>query len=293
MSSGAPQWGYPRHARVQGRLARQPGSRHGPTETDLNRELILSSASPSIRPPRVRPADSGPDKLPDPTPNVIIVEDNPALLEELVFQQRGAGLKVRGARDATELDRLLQSEPCDVLVLDLNLPGESGFSIANRLRDPSRLGIVILSARSAVGDKVDALASGGDQYLVKPVDRRELTAIILALYRRLEASSRPPGWRFDLLARTLFAPDGRSLELTPQQATIFGLLVRHAGAVLDRQQMVSALGIEYVDFPDTRVNTLISRLRQQLEHFDPALQVRTWRARGYAWVGPRIIGLSL
>jgi DNA-binding response OmpR family regulator len=265
---------------------------HGPG-TLLERSITLNSASTSIHPAHAQPAGSSLDTPPDRAPNVIIVEDNPALLEELVFQQQGAGLNARGARDAIELDRLLQSEACDVLVLDLNLPGESGFSIANRLRDPSRLGIVILSARSAIGDKVDALASGGDQYLVKPVDRRELTATILALYRRLEASRRPPGWRFDLLARTLLAPDGRALELTPQQATVFGLLVRHAGAVLDRQQMVKALGIEYVDFPDTRVNTLISRLRQQLESFDPALRVRTWRARGYAWVGPRIIGLSL
>lgn len=223
---------------------------------------------------------------------VVIVEDNPLLLEEMVFQQTAAGLAVRGARDATALDQLLREAPCDVLVLDLNLPGESGFSIANRLRDPNRHGIVILSARSAVGDKVDALACGGDQYLVKPVDRRELTATILALYRRLQAGRSQPGWRFELPARTLCAPDGRTLELTPQQTTIFALLVRHAGAVLDRQQMVSGLGIDYVDFPDTRLNTLISRLRQQLEAFDPTLQVRTWRARGYAWIGPPIGGLS-
>lgn len=236
--------------------------------------------------------ESGPQRSEREPVQVVIVEDNPELLEEMVFQQAAAGLTVRGARDAVALDRLLREAPCDVLVLDLNLPGESGFSIANRLRDPSRLGIVILSARSAVGDKVDALACGGDQYLVKPVDRRELTATIHALHRRLRASRREPGWRFELPARTLCAPDGRTLELTPQQATIFSLLVRHAGAVLDRQQMVNGLGIDYVDFPDTRLNTLISRLRQQLEAFDPSLQVRTWRARGYAWVGPPITGLS-
>jgi DNA-binding response OmpR family regulator len=223
---------------------------------------------------------------------VVIVEDNPLLLEEMVFQQTASGLAVRGARDASALDQLLREAPCDVLVLDLNLPGESGFSIANRLRDPNHLGIVILSARSAIGDKVDALACGGDQYLVKPVDRRELTATIMALHRRLQASRSQSGWRFELTARALRAPDGRTLELTPQQATVFSLLVRNAGAVLDRQQMVSGLGIEYVDFPDTRLNTLISRLRQQLEAFDATLQVRTWRARGYAWIGPRIGGLS-
>lgn len=224
---------------------------------------------------------------------VVIVEDQAALLEEMVFQQRAAGLSVRGARDAGELEQLLEQEPCDVLVLDLNLPGESGFSIANRLRDPNHLGILILSARSAVGDKVDALEMGADQYLVKPVDRRELTAAIMALYRRLAAGRQDPRWRFDLLSRRLLAPHGATLELTPQQATVFALLVRHAGAVLDRQQMVQGLGIDYVDFPDTRLNTLLSRLRQQLESFDPSLQIRTWRARGYAWVGPRISGLSL
>jgi len=259
---------------------------------------LISPPSPdagSGRPPsaglNARP-ESGPRGSERETVHVVIVEDNPQLLDEMVFQQVAAGLSVRGARDAVALDRLLREAPCDVLVLDLNLPGESGFSIANRLRDPNRLGIVILSARSAVGDKVDALACGGDQYLVKPVDRRELTATILALHRRLRASRQEAGWRFELPARRLCAPDGRALELTPQQATVFALLVRHAGAVLDRQQMVNGLGIEYVDFPDTRLNTLISRLRQQLEAFDSALQVRTWRARGYAWVGPPISGLS-
>jgi len=250
-----------------------------------------SARSPSEGGPNAQ-LHSGPRSSKRDPVHVVIVEDNPQLLEEMVFQQAAAGLAVRGARDAVELDRALCDTPCDILVLDLNLPGESGFSIANRLRDPNRLGIVILSARSAVGDKVDALACGGDQYLVKPVDRRELTATILALHRRLRASRQQPGWRFELPARTLYAPDGRALELTPQQATIFSLLVRHAGAVLDRQQMVNGLGIEYVDFPDTRLNTLISRLRQQLEAFDPLLQVRTWRARGYAWVGPPISGLG-
>ena len=123
---------------------------------------------------------------------VMVVEDNPYLLEELLFQLSSTGFSVRGARDGVTMDAMLQDAPCDVLVLDLNLPGEHGYSIARRMCDPARLGIIMLTARDAIEDKLQGFDEGADNYFVKPLDHRELVACILALYRRLHPSGAAP-----------------------------------------------------------------------------------------------------
>ena len=222
-------------------------------------------------------------------PSVLLVEDNDDLREEILFQLEMQGWTVRGARDAQAMDALLAVSRCDILVLDLNLPGEDGFSIARRLRDPQRMGIIILSARDAVDDKLLCFDNGADLYLVKPVDRRELTACIQVLFRRVAAGGQGAGaWQLCAQRRLLLAPDGRTLCLTAQELRVLQFLGERPGATRSRADLVRLLGIAFMQAPEGRTNTVISRLRQKLADFDPALRIMAWRSQGYSYVGPAL-----
>jgi DNA-binding response OmpR family regulator len=220
------------------------------------------------------------------TVRVIVVEDNPDLLEDLTYQLTHAGHLVRGAGDGRQLDALLLQDDCDILVLDLNLPYESGFQIAKRLKGRSTCGIIMLTARGELDDKLQGLENGADIYLVKPIDRRELIACINNLYRRITSNSQDTGWQLNLGLRLLKTPDGRKLELTPQDAQTFFLLLSRPGHIFTRVEVVEALGIDFLSVPDSRINMVMSRLRQKLANFEPELRIQTWRNVGYSYVGP-------
>jgi DNA-binding response OmpR family regulator len=221
---------------------------------------------------------------------VIVVEDNSDLLEDLVYQLNHAGFAVRGAGDGRQLDVLLHEEDCDILVLDVNLPFESGFQIARRMRDSGNRGVIMLTARDGIDDKLQGLHEGADLYLFKPIDRRELIACIHSLYRRLAPQSinakTYEGWQLDPALRVLIAPDRRRLELTPQDVQTLSLLLSRPGQVCDRSEVVACLGMDFLNTPNSRVNMVMSRLRQKLLSFDPSLRIQTWRNEGYSFVGP-------
>ncbi len=226
--------------------------------------------------------------LPPDACRVIVVEDHPGLLEDLVYQLDHAGFEVRGAADGRALDALMAQQGCDILVLDINLPFESGFDIARRLCDRSQRGIIMLTARADLDDKLQGLDYGADLYLVKPIDRRELVACIRSLYRRLSPAPGAPAWRLDLGSRLLHASGGRTLELTQQDTQVLAMLAASPGKVSHRAEVVAALGIDYLSAPDNRINTMVFRLRHKLSGFDPLLQIQTWRNVGYSYVGPAI-----
>lgn len=220
---------------------------------------------------------------------VFLVEDNQALREEMSFQLEHEGFEVRSAQDARELASLLQSDSCDVLVLDVNLPGEDGFSIARRLAAQKKWGIVMLTARDEIDDKLRALRDGADIYLVKPIDRRELAACIVALARRVRPTQGVDSeWCYLKVPRVLQAPDNRELSLTPQDAIVLGVLLERQGETCTRAELGTSLGIDFMDFPEGRINTVISRLRAKLIAFDPNLRIVGWRNQGYAYVGPLV-----
>lgn len=224
---------------------------------------------------------------------VVVVEDNEDLCEEMDLQLQSAGSLVRTAPDGVALDALLAEERCDVLVLDLNLPGENGFSIARRLFDPPHLGIIMLTARDEIGDKTRGFADGADSYMVKPVDRRELAACIKALYRRV-APAEPRGvpWLLHAAARELVSPDGRRLNLSATDVTVLALLASEPGRTRSREEIVRLLAIDFMDTPQGRTNTVLSRLSHKLKQFDKELRVVSWRNQGYSFVGPSIQQVS-
>lgn len=126
---------------------------------------------------------------------ICVVEDEEDLREEIVESLQEAGFNVRGFPASRELYASLLMARCDIAILDIGLPGEDGFSIATRLRELGSIGIIMLTARSHMDDRLLGLQSGADIYLVKPVDFVELEAVVLSLARRVvgsDAISAPP-----------------------------------------------------------------------------------------------------
>lgn len=134
----------------------------------------------------VHPSPSVPLPSPVPTLDILVVEDHDGLRETTVLALQGMGHRALGAAGGRELDAALEGFRPDLLLLDLNLPGEDGLSIARRMRAARPgLGIILVTVREQVQDRVEGYGSGADLYLTKPTSLEELTAAIAALARRL------------------------------------------------------------------------------------------------------------
>lgn len=234
---------------------------------------------------------------------IALVEDNESLRTELVFHLNHAGYTATGLADGAALDAHLASQPCRLLVLDLGLPGEDGLSICMRLRRVRpELGVVMLTARGMAGDRLAGLQGGADAYLVKPAPTEELLAVIGNLLRRLRpavpqpaapdsapwltvsAAVAEPGavWQLRLRSRVLLAPDGGVVSLTHAEGVLLQALQRSAPGPASRRQLVEALGGNFQDFEERRLEVAISRLRLKLAESGFAGEtIRAARGVGY------------
>jgi DNA-binding response OmpR family regulator len=230
--------------------------------------------------------------------NVIVVEDDPDLSGSIVRYLSLVGMTARSAGSGAELDALLAEFPPDLLVLDVNLPGEDGFSIAARLRTNSKVGIVMLTARGQLDDRVLGLTAGADAYLVKPVQFRELEAVIHSLTRRLrdapveeKAEARDDGsaksWSFDAANWSLATPNGASVPLTNAEFRVLQALTSEAGASVTRDEIAQALGKSVGGYDDRSIDAVMARLRRKVsEATGENLPIRSVRSVGYVFAAP-------
>lgn len=234
-----------------------------------------------------------------PMARIAVVEDETHLRGDLVEYLSACGHEVTGCADGSALDALLAHQGIDILILDVNLPGEGGFSIANRLRVQSDIGIIMLTARGLNVDRVVGLEVGADVYLVKPVELRELEAQVRSLSRRLRLGATPPPdaasapvvssarWTFDQLTWTLIAPDGRAVKLTGNERVFVTLLVAEPGEPVSRDTIFRALGKRGWDPADRSVDSMVRRLRAKgTEMLGQPLPIESVHGIGYAFAGP-------
>jgi DNA-binding response OmpR family regulator len=217
-----------------------------------------------------------------------IVEDEPDILDEITFVLRHEGFLVSPCASATVLDQHLVSRSFDVVLLDIGLPGEDGFAIARRLRrSHPQTGIVFLTARTQVADRIHGMEEGADAYLSKPVDFRELALVIRAVVRRLAPVEGAVGLVLALREQRLHLADGRSLALTRSETLLLSGLARAPARQASRQQLVEALGERYNDYDPRRLEALISRLRKKLTLLGSEEEVlRAVRQAGYYFALP-------
>jgi len=198
------------------------------------------------------------------------------------------GIPVLGVPNGSALDQAMSEQAPDILILDIGLPGEDGYSIAERLRrERPQVGIIMLTARDQVDDRVRGLDCGADLYFAKPVDLRELASAIGSLHRRLSVSARVSGnWRLDTLKSTLVTPAGTSVDLTDNELRFLVPLLERPGEVVDREDLLRALEQRPDVYAMKRLETMVSRLRTKVQRLCPGepLPVRARHGRGYAFL---------
>lgn len=180
----------------------------------------------------------------DPCLNIVIVEDHEALRNITVEALQSRGHRVIGVESAESLQETLGNQSLDLVVVDVNLPGENGVSLARRLKQSHPdLGVIVVSVRDRLDDKLGAYECGADLYLTKPVSVEELCAAAAALGKRLLRVSHPPRRDFglDLQQMRLRGPAGET-PLTTQEATVLAALVRAPGHRLETWQLLEQLG---------------------------------------------------
>ena len=197
---------------------------------------------------------------------IIVVEDNLDLQQELVFMLGKSGHSVTGVSAGPELDRCLPEFQPDIVLLDVGLPGEDGFSIARRLRSIPHLGIVMLTARGSDEDHIQGLEGGADNYLTKPVNRRVLLAVLERVYNRLRPPAEIPAtlWKLQPNEHLLISPSAALIPLTDAEQTILETLMLAPGKTVSRRQLIEALGYDYLSFDGRRLEVRMSRLRKKI-----------------------------
>ena len=228
-------------------------------------------------------------------PRLAMVEDEQDFRECAIDYLHMSGYSAWGVGCGEDLYRRLLIDPADILILDVGLPGESGFEIASHLRTSRPdLGIIILSARDQVGDRLQGLGNGADCYLVKPIDFQELIANIDALWRRVRAFRQPSveeaqvdqaaSWKLNQENWRLQSPEGQQIVLTSKEFLLLKALIAAQGGTVSKLFVVEALGGNPEAFDYHRIDVLLSRLRKKWrDSAGTELPVRTVQSAGYAF----------
>ena len=213
---------------------------------------------------------------------VLFVEDDEAVRNALAIELHAAGYVVQAEADGSSLAEIVESFRHDIAILDVMLPGRSGFELARELRNKSDLPILFLTAKDAVSSRLAGFSVGADDYVIKPVVVEELLARLRALLRRsgrLEAEVIEVG---DLIldepARVV-RRGGITLELTPIEFQLLAFLMRNRGVVLSRLQIMSQVW-GYEEHDPNLVHVHMGNLRRKLEAAGPRL-IHTVRGHGY------------
>jgi two-component system response regulator PhoP len=225
-----------------------------------------------------------------------LLEDDADFREELVLGLGGYGFRVSFAcGNSADFYRQIDTQPCDVVILDANVQGgEDGFSVATRLRALHPVGIVMLTGRAALEDRVRGLEGGADIYMTKPVDLLELSSVIRSLARRMRLSRNaapasgaergPQAWGLQDGGWILVSPEGASLHLSAQERVFLNALMEASGNVVSRQALSELFSpANPNEFELRRIDVLVSRLRAKAQSSGMKLPVLSVRGQGYVF----------
>lgn len=227
------------------------------------------------------------------TPHILVVDDHREIRDAVSRYLEKNGLRASTARDAAEMDAKLAAGHFDLIVLDVMMPGEDGFSVCRRLSAEGKVPILMLTALGEETDRIVGLELGADDYLPKPFNPRELLARIKAILRRSERAELHAGtlsgrrigfadWELDTDRRMLIARDGAETILTTAEFRLLTVLLERPRMVLSRDQLLDLTSGRAAQNFDRAIDNQVSRLRRKIEH-DPARPeiITTVRGGGY------------
>lgn len=227
-------------------------------------------------------------------PHILVVDDEEDIRSLLTDFFCKHGHKVSVATNGETLFAALELQPIDLIILDVMLPGEDGFSLCRKLRATSKIPVIMLTAVADHVDRVVGLEMGADDYLVKPFDARELLARVKAVLRRTtqpeamatSTATRPilsfSGWRLDIAKRELRSADNTLTILSSNEFDLLLVLAEHPQRVLTRDQLLDMTRGSTHEVYDRSIDVQVARLRRRLDT-DTNVEsvIRTVRGGGY------------
>lgn len=224
-------------------------------------------------------------------PAILIVEDDFEIARLLAVTLTEAGMTAEIAGDGADMDAWRRRAPFDLIVLDVMLPGEDGFSLCRRLRAETTVPILMLTAQGEEVDRIVGLEIGADDYVTKPFSAREVTARIRSLLRRAayapaERDGLKPlrfeGWTLDPQRRQVRDPSGARVAMTTAEFDLLLVFCRNPGKILTREQLLAHTHAGLAGPIDRSVDVHVRRIRQKIETepSEPIL-LKTVRLGGY------------
>ncbi len=232
--------------------------------------------------------------------HVLAVDDDESVRNLIAEYLTEAGFRVTAVANGRDMASTMAAGPVDLIVLDVKLPGEDGFSLARSIRQTSKVPIIMLTGQGHEVDRVLGLELGADDYLVKPFSPRELLARIKAVLRRFDNNQTPAetaaasarreseirtykfaGWELSTGTRRLTSPKGERVELTNGEYALLMTFIKSPKRVLSRDQLLEGSRL-HDDIYDRSIDVQILRLRRKIEadSNEPKL-IRTERGAGY------------
>jgi two-component system response regulator RegX3 len=220
---------------------------------------------------------------------ILVVEDERSVADAVAYALQREGFEVTVAREGKAALDLFQKAAPDLVILDLMLPGLSGWDLLGAFRRERRVPVIMLTARAEETDRVAGLEMGADDYVTKPFSMRELVARVRAVLRRTSASAETAsgevleagGVRVDL-DRHEVSVGGKALELSPKEFDLLAYLVRNAGRTRTREQILNAVWGEDAYIDQRTVDVHVRWLRTKIEE-DPGKPERLLTVRGVGY----------
>jgi two-component system OmpR family response regulator len=229
--------------------------------------------------------------------HILVVDDERELLQAIQEYLTLRGFRVSTAGNGVEMKNVLESDPADLVLLDLGLPGENGIDLTRQLKSDGNIGIIIVTAHGDSEDRVLGLESGADDYIVKPFNFRELLARVNSVLRRTtnaEAGSAGDAnenniqignWVFSPTTQTMVKADGTKADLSTGELDLLIALIENANKPTDRNELMKVTNFREWGPLDRSIDVKIARLRRKIES-DPANPklIKSVRGVGYLLV---------
>jgi two-component system OmpR family response regulator len=229
--------------------------------------------------------------------HILVVDDERELLQAIQEYLTLRGFRVSTAGNGVEMKNVLESDPADLVLLDLGLPGENGIDLTRKLKSDGNIGIIIVTAHGDSEDRVLGLESGADDYIVKPFNFRELLARVNSVLRRTtnaetgsagdanENNIQIGNWVFSPTTQTMVKADGTKADLSTGELDLLIALIENANKPTDRNELMKVTNFREWGPLDRSIDVKIARLRRKIES-DPANPklIKSVRGVGYLLV---------
>jgi two-component system phosphate regulon response regulator OmpR len=226
--------------------------------------------------------------------HIVVVDDDADVRTTVSEYLRRNGFAVSEADGGDALRGLMAQRPIDLAVLDVNMPGDDGLTLAREIRASGEAGIIMLTARGDDVDRIVGLEIGADDYITKPYNPRELLARVRSVLRRASRGGEAPATmgrevqmgkcRLNLDGRKLFEADGTEVPITAMEFDLLKCFAEHPRRVLSRDQLLDLAHSKEMEAFDRSIDTRITRIRRKIEK-DPSKPecIKTVRAVGYVF----------